>query len=469
MIPLTQMARVAAIEIASVERGAKVLTALLHRLLNTGQTFALEAAQIAWECRSVGGLTNCLDQLVTSMAASGDVAIRKTAELLAIELDFVIPEKHNELPPVYLLAFPKDSSLEEFEPPSGVSSSSSGLYSEDVSSWTWVLEDPMRIASKARGIRLSNLRHRAAQLMSRNGGTRAFGPDAVRAQMSKLRRLSLHTSYKKLLSSAALEAMREVLGELVTADSINLRVVPLITIRSGAYSPIVRTRGPAKRPTGIASVSIPDVFGSHDDGKWVDGVSYDLVEPYIAGYSVLAATATHERSFRNESWLSEQYFGPLIDVESGNLFEHIQYLPKVVLTDRFEITYSKTSPGAVARPQPIMAGSIDFNELMMCPIVAAELGWSPDSNDAVTFKDSNNEVVACTMYWRDGGAGLERRKRQYAETDSLFWSERTASWSSCRSFAPGYEVRAWRRYQKSAEDVISRSAMKPLSQPSFAT
>src|SRR5260370_13201623 len=162
MIPLTQMARVAAIEIASVERGAKVLTALLHRLLNTGQTFALEAAQIAWECRSVGGLTNCLDQLVTSMAASGDVAIRKTAELLAIELDFVIPEKHNELPPVYLLAFPKDSSLEEFEPPSGVSSSSSGLYSQDVYSRTWALEDPMRIATKARWIRLSNLRHRTA-------------------------------------------------------------------------------------------------------------------------------------------------------------------------------------------------------------------------------------------------------------------------------------------------------------------
>jgi len=291
----------------------------------------------------------------------------------------------------------------------------------------------MRIASKASGIQLSNLRHRAAQLMDRNGGTKAFGPDAVRDQMSTLRRLSLHTSYKKLLSSAAFEAMREVLGELVTADSIDLSVVPLITIRSGSYSPIVGTREPAKRPVGITSVSIPDVFGSHDVRKWVDSVSDDLIRPKVEGYSVLAATATHERRFRNESWLSEQYFGPFIDVESGNLFEHIQYLPKVVLTDRIEITYSKTSLGAVARPEPTMAGSIDFNELMMCPLVAAELRWSPDSSDAIAFKDSNHEVVACTMYWRDGGSGLERRKRQYAETDSLFWSERTVFGSSYRT------------------------------------
>ena len=275
------------------------------------------------------------------MAASGDVAVRQTAERLAVERHLAIPEKHSDLPPAYLLAFPEDSSLEEFEPPSGVSSTSSGLYSEDVSSWTWVLEDPMRIASKASGIRLANLRHRAAQLMGQNGGTNAFGPDAVRDQMSKLRRLSLHTSYKKLLSSAAFEAIREVLGELIAADAIDLRVVPLITIRSGAFSPIVRTRQPAKRPVGITSVSIPDVFGPHDDRKWIDNVSDDLVPPKVEGYSVLAATATHERSFRNEKWLSEQYFGPLIDFDSANLSDHIHNIPKLVPTDRIEITYSK--------------------------------------------------------------------------------------------------------------------------------
>jgi hypothetical protein len=187
--------------------------------------------------------------------------------------------------------------------------------------------NPLRIASIASGIEISNLRQRAAQLMSGNGGTKAFGPEAVKTQMSRLRRLSLHTSYRKLLSSAAFQAMREVLGELVGADSIDVTVVPLIAIRSGAYSPIVRTSPPVKRPIGISSVSLPEVFASHDDRQWVDAVDHDLVRPQIEGFSVLAATSTHERSFRDEPAVAKpvgsrhsshrQHSGPTSAAQTG--------------------------------------------------------------------------------------------------------------------------------------------------------
>jgi hypothetical protein len=450
-IPLTQMARTTAVEIALYDNGASVIGALLPRLWKRGDYFALEAAQIAWECRSVKALKSCFEQLVPSMALSNDISIRHIAAMLAEQLNLVVPEKHDELPSVYTLILPNDPSFEDFQPPSGVSLTSSGLYAEDVSSWTWVLENPLRMASKASGIELSNLRHRAAQLMNRNGGTKAFGPDAVKTQMSRLRRLSLHTSYRKLLSSAAFQAMREVLGELVEADSIVFEVVPLIAIRSGAYSPIVRTSPPVARPIGITPVNLPEVFSSHDNRQWVDAVDDDLVRPHVEGFSVLAATATHERSFRNESWLTEQYFGPRVDVESANLFEHINHLPKLIVADRIELRYQTVSSGAIAHPEPILAGSIDMNALMMCPVVAAKLGWT-NSNDALTFENEKEEPVAYTLHWRDGGIAA-RETNTSIRREGYTVLVREDHFSQLGPYlAKDYEVRAWRRFQKSADD-----------------
>lgn len=469
-IPVTQMGRTAAVEIAQYEKGASVIAALLPRLWERGHFFALEAAQIAWECRSLGSLNTCFEQLVPSLSMSDDFAIRHTGVRIAKVLNLVVPEKQEELPLAYTITLPKNPSLDEFEPPSGLSLTSSGLYAEDVPSWTWVLENPLRITSIASGFEISNLRQRAAQLMGQNGGTKAFGPDAVKAQMSRLRRLSLHTPYKKLLNSAAFQAMRGVLGELVGADSINLMVVPLIAIRSGAFSPIVPTSPPVKRPIGIQSVSLPEVFAARDDRNWVNAVDHDLMRPEVEGFSVLAATSIHERSFRTESWLVEQYFGPGFDVESSTLFEHIQHIPKLVVTDRVELAYRAASSGAVAHPEPIMAGSIDMNELMMCPIVAAKLGWKSDPNDALTYENGKGEPVACTLYWRDGGIASR-------ETDSSIYREgyavlvREDCFSQLSPYlAKDYEVRAWRRFQKSEDgDSMIRSARRAEPPPTPET
>ena len=303
--------------------------------------------------------------------------------------------------------------------------------------------------------------------MRRNGGTEAFGPDAVKAQMSKLRRLSLHTSHRKLLSAAAFQAMREVLGELVGADSIDSRIVPLIAVRSGGYSRIVRTSSPTARPIGIASVNLPEVFGSHDDRQWVEAVDGDLVRPQVDGFCVMAATATHERSFRDESWLTEQYFGPSIDVDSPSLFEHVQHFPKLILTDRIELRYQTPSSGAVAHPEPIMAGSIDMNELMMCPIVAAKLGWRPDPNHALTFGNGNGEPVAYTSYWRDGGIASRESNTSIRRYGCAVLVRADHFLQLGPYLAKDYEVRAWRQFQKSVNDNCIIRTARRVEPPPF--
>ena len=465
-IPLARMARTAAIEMAQHENGASVVAALLPRLWERGDYFALEAAQIGWECRSVEALKVSLVQLVPLMAGSDDLAIRRTAMMLAEEWNLPVSKKHRNLQAFYTITLPDDPAYGRFEAPSGMSLISSGLYADDLFSWTWMLENPMRIASVASGVALSNLRHRVGQLMSRIGGTNKFGPEAVKLQLAKLRRLSLHTSYRKLLNAAGFQALREVVGELVATDSIDLKAVPTILIRSGAYSPIVRTSPPATRPVGISAVGLPEVFASRNDHQWVEAVIDDLARPNVEGFSVVAATAVHERSFRAERWRSEQYFGPSTGAGNESLIGQIEGLPKLSITDRIELHSRRPSAGAIVHPEPIMAGSIAMNTLMLCPIVAAKLGWLSDPSDVFMFRNAQGEVIAYTLSWRDGGVASRETDTAIHRHGYAVLVRMDLLFHLMPYLAKDYEARAWRLFQRSADDDgVGRSAHRHETAP----
>jgi hypothetical protein len=97
------------------------------------------------------------------------MAVRRTAMSLAREWGQPPRTKRGSLPAIFQLALPPSPQADGFEPPSGTSSTSAGLYTEDPYTWTWPLEDALRLTVTATGLDLANLRARAAQLMSRRG------------------------------------------------------------------------------------------------------------------------------------------------------------------------------------------------------------------------------------------------------------------------------------------------------------
>lgn len=465
--PLIAMSRTAAIEIAASDGGSAVLAILLLRLLHQGGAFALEAAQIAWECRSASEVKKHLEGLIPLMAAANDIAVRRVAMDLAQEWKMSVSEKRAQLPLTYSLALPSGLSLDKFEPPSGTSSSSTGLFTEDPATWTWVLERPLHIASEATELSLANLRYRAAQLMERSGGRNAFGPEAVKKQMSKLNRLSLRTWYRKLMSVAAFQSMREVVGELVAAKAIDPRAVPVIAVESGSYPPIIRTAPPAKRGAGIPSVSPPEIFSFHDREKWVESVADDLVLPLVQGFAVLASIAIHKRGFRDEGWRAEQYFGPFAEEEASSLALHLRHFAAALVFDEIHLLSGDASPGAVVYADPNIAGSISIRTPMLCPIIAAELGWRSDPSDAFTFLSREGQRVAHTVYWRDGGIRSDFTDHSIHRYGYLLLV-RSNHWPHlARYVAKDYELRAWRRVQRSADDApILRTARRKEAPPS---
>jgi hypothetical protein len=402
-IGLGRMARTAAIELAKVPAGGQVLAILLPRLWRAGGQHALEATQVAWECRDLLAVRDAVVPILSEMCEADDLAVRRIAMSLGRGWGQWPRPKRADLPVVYKLELPPNPQAQRFEPPSGTSPTSPGLYTEDPYTWTWPLRFPLRLAAKATGLPLPSLRARAAQLMSRAGGTAAFGPDAVERQQTRLHRLRLHLTFRKLLVGAAFQAMREVAGELAAADAIDQRAVPLLLHRAGSFPSIVSTEPPAPRPAGVLRAHVAEGYITEQHAEWQANVAQYAVAPTLDGHLVLAATAVHaRRRFRDER-IIEQYFGPDTGRVGEDLSDQLSDLPQVLVTGEVEPLYEGFAPGGVARPKPTISNMIDDQTIMLCPHVAAALGWRPDPKHALTYLDSSGTVVARTLYWRDGG------------------------------------------------------------------
>jgi len=460
---LVNLARAAAIEVSSVTHGQQVLQVLLPDLLSRGEEFAIEAAQIIWESRNSEGSRPFLQSLLPQMLEMKDIAVRSVAERLCKAWGLPSPLKHQELPAIYAVVLPSPARYASFDPPSGVSAFSAGLFAEDALTWTWILERQLRLASSASEIELANIRHRVAEIMQRMGGESKFGPEAVKSQFARMRRLSLHTTYRKLMSQAALQAFREAVGELYAADAIDPDAIPFLEAYSGAYSPVIPTRFPVPRPQTFYAARMPEIFG-RQEGVWIDDVAEDLVAPMLPNGIVLAAVSIHERGFREEKWVAEQYFGPKLKQQEDELFVQLQRIPSLLVTDRLVHSFSKPCPGFVAHIVPTVAG-FEVCPLLLCPLGAAALGWLQVPDDVFTYTDALGAKSAYVLYWRDGGiAARETESGIHRHGFALIVEGKSGN--QLRQHLPDqYEVLAWRRQQQAGEDVDSRRARRDVTAP----
>jgi hypothetical protein len=462
-ISLVNLARAAAIEMASVTHGQQVLQVLLPDLLSRGYEFAVEAAQIIWEARDSEGLKPFLQSLLPQMLDMNDIAIRSVAERLCEAWDLPSPLKHQELPAIYSIVLPYPERYASFAPPSGVSASSAGLFAEDALTWTWILKKQLQLASSATGIDIANIRQRVFEIMQRIGGASRFGPDAVESQIARMKRLSLHITFTKLMSQAALQAFREAVGELHAADAIDPSAIPFLEAYSGAYSPVIPTRFPTPRPQTIYAGRMPEIFG-RQEGVWIENVAEDLVTPTLPDGIVLAAVSTHERGFREEKWVAEQYYGPKLKRQEDELFVQLQRIPSLLVTDRPNYSFSKPCPGLVAHVLPTIPG-FEVCPLSICPLGSATLGWLQMPEDAFTYTDSLGVKSAWVLYWRDGGiASRETDSGVHRHGFALVVDRKYGN--QLRQLLPiQYEMLAWRRKQEAGEDVDFRMTRQEVPSP----
>jgi hypothetical protein len=399
---LAEMTRSAAFELTRTPGGSAIVAALIQKLWQAGENYALAATHIAWQCRHDAELRESLRPLLQEMINSDDYAVGLTGMRLAGDWQVLYSPKRAELPAFYKLTLVPNEQAAHFAPPSGSSLTASGLYTDDPYAWTWPLEQALKWADKACAFDLPRLRARAAQLMSRMGGPTLFGPDAVNRQERRMKRLDVRLTYQKLLPTAAFRAMREVIGELVAANAIDLDAIPYILPQTAAFAFNAPPIAPLPRPIGVRQAQVRDVH-SRDATAWRGDVLEDVVFPTMEGRFVLAYAAVHEsRNFKEVS-IVEQYRGPNCGLAKDGLSSQLWKLPRILIFDDFYPLYKGPAEGAVVHPVRDIACSVPSHSIMLCPVVAARLGWRLDQTNAFRYIDDRGDTVVETTFWRDGG------------------------------------------------------------------
>jgi hypothetical protein len=451
VIELSRMARAAAGELQHCPGGPAVVAALIAQLWRVGGHHALEGAQIAWESRNSAEVGELVLPYLPQMAGSDDYAVRCITVNLMRMWGQQPVIKRGPLPPIYGLKLPPNPEADQFNPPSGLSSTCPGLWTEDPFSWTSPLGEALRFTAKASGQELINLRARAAQLMGRMGGTNAFGPEAVERQQTRLRRLSLHATFRRLAATAAFTAMREVVGELAAAERIDPDGLPFILRAAGAFDQKIPTVSPLPRPVGVPAPVIPEPYHTHGMEAWRAASAEDAVAPRLQGLVVLASTAVHERYHFHDRWTVEQYFGSDCGLAEEGLWAQLQCLPSVIIAGGVAPLYEGLAEGAVVYARSDIAGSVESNTVMLCPRVAREVGWRADPQDLFTYRDGRGRVVAQSLFWRDGGIHCREVESFVRRGCILLLAD--DSMEALRHFvAQGQVAIAWRATEKLGED-----------------
>lgn len=460
---LVESIRAASIEVASETGGEVVVSELIAQGIALKGDVALEAAQICWECRDVDTLKESIKAELPVLMQSRDAGVLSIALRLATSLRVAISLPREGLPGIYKIEIPDEGRYSTYEMPSGFSSTSSGIFANDYAAWTWILKKQIRIVSEASGLPRPKIRIRIGQLMQDLGGENLFGPKAVSRQLSRLRRLALHLSYRKLMSGAALLGLRQAVGELMRARAIDPEATPLLEAFTGGHSAVLPSSFPVPRPPSITSHAMFEMF-VRETPDWIQGVDADLVVPQLEKWIVLAGVSTFRSGFREESWVSERYYGPEIE-PADELFGQLQGLPSILLTDRVSATFSSPSPGGVAYVMHTVPG-FEVCPIAFCPILAAALGWVADPNNAFLYRDSKGTVAAQTIYWRDGGIPATEVDCS-AHGHGFVIVVGQAHDSTMAPYLAGHYIsRAWRRKQTHGEDVALKIAQEDAVSPS---
>ncbi len=400
---LERQVRLAVNEFSEMPGGSKITLTLLDRLFKSGGEYAVVGARIASEQRHCPAVASYLQEWLSQWAASDDIALLNYARVLAHELDRPLERPQRQLPAFYNLIFPEEHIATVFEPPTGFDPANPGLWTDDPFSWTWPLERPLEILARATRFNLTLLRRRAAQLMRNNGGRSDFGPEALDAQQTMMRRLDLRIMHRRLLITAAFRAVRQLAAELLLAGELDPDCMSVLLRASGAPNPFIPTCPPQPRPLSIIRPGISLSFMSNEIQQWLDGVESAPYSPVEPGWKVVASVATFERTSPRRDMTEEHILLPWDVGPSDDLESALYKMPQVSVFRRLFSHYDGYATGGVAVVRPDLAGSLPDRAIVLCPTIAESVGLTPDPTDMLSFVDENGRSAVKSIWWRDGG------------------------------------------------------------------
>ena len=353
---LISHARTAALEIAQAQGGGAVLASLLIKL-ERERSGPREAATLCYRLRGVAQLREEITEAARRYAVHPDYVVAHQGKLILKEFGLDDPDTPTgELPAFYALKFDDGGQAEDFDFAPGTAPGARSIWSDDPWTWTAGLGFAFRLISDASGIGIGQLRRRCAEFMRREGGREAFGPDAEEESVSRLKKMDLKMSYRRLLPMAAHRALGMVIGEILHACRLDPRVIPAIWSEIGGPSLMGWDLPVESKPYWMLAPEIPrsDRYGVEAE-QWMEATSDALHNPVAEGQFILGEMSEYRYRIWPEMAESVRFCLPsqidLTEVDQHlhgvpNLFSSTNYaLPIQKMTARFSVTSPTTISG----------------------------------------------------------------------------------------------------------------------------
>ena len=205
--------------------------------------------------------------------------------------------------------------------------------------------------------------------------------------------------------AAAIRALRRVVGELMHAGCVDTATLELLFHELGFPASGELIMEPAERPIGMPRANINNSGFNEAPSGWVEAIEEDLRPPQFGEHMVFAELTHFERTRSHRKYTVDRVRLPgLADGELASIDEVLDQLPCVIDLHAPKALYRRLSKYFVARFVPNGTGGRRHTILIICPLWASWLNWSPHPVNPLVYRDAAGTVVAQSTWWRDGEA-----------------------------------------------------------------
>jgi hypothetical protein len=261
--------------------------------------------------------------------------------------------------------------------------------------------------SKLAGLEDESVIARAASLMRQSAPADSLTPDAERHYRERLRRAGLELSYRRLRGAYAREAMQHVAGELVAAGRIDAADLPTFERIIRFSDPKLATSSPSERPTELAPLSGLKPFRT-DAKEWVAQPPYACPEHLRAlGNMQVIGEFTELRLLGHLSLRETRVsiVGEENSTEKGSL-RVFGEVAEILLAEYPTFAMPRrAAPFIILKNQTYGFDTEGTGWLSLNPLAAKSLGWLPAKEGLFRWLDTHGDLMAETVWWKDGRLG----------------------------------------------------------------
>lgn len=262
------------------------------------------------------------------------------------------------------------------------------------------------------GIPEHNIAIRVVQLMKDFGSDPQLGIIAEKKLKHHLDSLRLHINYPRPLATVVIDAMMEVVTELIDANVTTTSDVRFIMEK---YDFDVLLWNESAKPDFIHTIQTDRYSGVSK--KWFEEIDYSpRFNKPLEKYGDFYVIGEHTFSFCDTDYYPQEEYKQMIICENiaAEMPDIFGTSAMQWLSNCYHVIPGAEPHAIVCRHSWFSQFGIKCNWIAFNPRIAVDLGWHPSDKGLFAWENENDELMVRSVYWRCGNT--QSHERSFSES-----------------------------------------------------